>query len=141
MIGEPLQFNPPPLKRARVRRLPNTIEVLSSVQSAVRLRLKPNASPLDFLRAVYQCKRLPMELRIEAATAALPFIHPRLIAVVNGSAGPQQIMISGGLPRLPGCSTVMPFEPPPMLRQDAPEQPVTPAEPIGTPEVSGETVG
>jgi hypothetical protein len=102
------------LKRARARKIPSGVEIISPEHSAVRLRLPTNATPLDFLKAVYQCKRLPMELRIEAAQSALPFVHPRLIAVVPGNVGPQRLEIVGGLPRLRGCSTVMPIEPPPM---------------------------
>jgi hypothetical protein len=121
---EPL-FAPPPLKRARTRKIPSGVEIIPA-DSAVRLRLKLDASPLDFLKAVYQCKRLPIELRIEAAREALPFVHPRLVAVMTSNASPQQIVIRGGLPALPGSNILMP------ANSSTPQPAITPVE---TPEL------
>jgi hypothetical protein len=55
-----------------------------------------------------------MELRLEAAGLALPYTVPRLIAMVQNNANPNEtrLVITGGLPRLPGVNTIMPGDPP-----------------------------
>jgi hypothetical protein len=68
-----------------------------------------------------------------AAIACLPYEKPRLIAVMPSSAGlTQRIEIVGGLPRLPGSSTIFPGDPPaPRQSVSAPKQ-VAREEEVGT---------
>jgi hypothetical protein len=40
----------------------------------------PDASPADFLRAVYTDASVPLPLRIRAAVECAPFVHPKLAA-------------------------------------------------------------
>lgn len=49
--------------------------------------LVENASPLDFLGAVYRDPGQPMHRRMRAAVEALPFVHPKLAitATLDGS--------------------------------------------------------
>jgi hypothetical protein len=42
-----------------------------------------DASPLDFLSAVYRDSRQPMPRRMKAAEAALPFFHPKLAVIAT----------------------------------------------------------
>jgi hypothetical protein len=51
------------------------------------LALPPNASSLDFLRAVYRDPRLQLSVRMRAAVAALGFEHPRLTVTANLNTG------------------------------------------------------
>jgi hypothetical protein len=101
-----IELNPPPLRSARVKRIPSGVQV-DTPDKAVRLRLPRNATSLDFLRAVYRHPRMPLETRIECANLALPFEHPKLLAVVANHAGQNdvKVIIQGGLPRLPGSTT------------------------------------
>jgi hypothetical protein len=80
----------------------------------VRLRLPKNCDAKQFLEAVFRHPRMPMELRLEAAGLALPYTVPRLIAMVQNNANPNEtrLVITGGLPRLPGVNTIMPGDPP-----------------------------
>jgi hypothetical protein len=38
-------------------------------------------TPLEFLEEVYSCNDLPLSTRMKAATAAAPFMHPKLQAI------------------------------------------------------------
>ena len=38
-------------------------------------------SPLEFLASVYRNDALPLDLRIDAASKAVPYMHPRLAAI------------------------------------------------------------
>jgi hypothetical protein len=125
-------YEPPSLKRAGSRVIPSGVEILPPEHKAVRLRLPKNATSLDFLRAVYKHPRMPMAVRLEAAGMALPFEHPRLVMITpanSAGSNEQRIIISGGLPRLPGTATLFPhsapepFSPP----EREPEKP----EPVG----------
>jgi hypothetical protein len=44
-----------------------------------------NAEPLDFLYAVFRNPALPLSVRMKAAADALPFVHPKLAAVISTS--------------------------------------------------------
>jgi hypothetical protein len=41
-------------------------------------------SPLEFLTSVYRNEALPIDLRIDVAGKAAPYVHPRLTAVTVG---------------------------------------------------------
>jgi hypothetical protein len=106
-----IELNPPSLRTARVKQIPSGVHP----QRNIRLRLPPNCTALQFLQKVYSHPRIPMETRIEAATQALPYQSPKLIAVVTNNAsnsGEQVLRIVGGLPRLPGTDTTFPGDPP-----------------------------
>jgi hypothetical protein len=47
----------------------------------------PNASPLDFLSAVYRDPSQPMQRRMRAAIEALPFVHPKLAVTATIGGG------------------------------------------------------
>jgi hypothetical protein len=121
----------PQLTRAKTRTIPSGIEVSTPTRN-YRLRLPKNCDGLDFLMAVVRNPKIDLDVRIECAVAALPYQKPRLIAMVSGNvnSNEQRLIISGGLPRLPGTSTIFlhgspePYSPPPPL------EPVKPVEPI-----------
>src|SRR4051794_12248205 len=43
-------------------------------------------TPLEFLTSVYRNESLPIDLRLEAASKAAPYVPPRLAAVTVGSS-------------------------------------------------------
>ena len=43
----------------------------------------PDASPTEFLRAVYTDASVPLPLRIRAAVECAPFVHPKLAATYS----------------------------------------------------------
>jgi hypothetical protein len=47
-----IELNPPPLKTARLKRIPSGYQI--DGERAVRLRLPKNANALDLLRAIYR---------------------------------------------------------------------------------------
>lgn len=47
----------------------------------------PDASPLDFLCAVFRDHGQPMARRMRAAEAALPFVHPKLAVTATLDGG------------------------------------------------------
>jgi hypothetical protein len=104
----------------------------------IDLRLKPDASPLDFLTAMYRHPGVPLGMRLTAAQNAAQYVHPRLVAIAAVSPGGERFEIKGGLPALPGAPTIMPgregpiidakatvIEPTPMKK---PIKPKTPAD-------------
>jgi hypothetical protein len=109
-----IELNPPPLRSARVKRIPSGVQI-DAPERAVRLRLPKNATSLDLLRAIYRHPRMPIPIRMEAAQMALPYEHPRLVMIAPSNVDPRQlnIAITGGLPRLPGTNTVFPHGAPP----------------------------
>jgi hypothetical protein len=44
-------------------------------------------TPLEFLEEVYSCNELPLNTRMRAATAAAPFVHPKLQAIAHFDGG------------------------------------------------------
>ena len=63
MNGMPSFANPANLER---RVDPEAIEV------------GPDATPLDFLQAIYRSATQPMQRRLKAATEAAQYVHPKL---------------------------------------------------------------
>lgn len=43
----------------------------------------PDATPADFLRAVYTDASVPLPLRIRAAVECAPYVHPKLSAIFD----------------------------------------------------------
>jgi hypothetical protein len=128
-----IELNPPSLRTARVKQIPSGVQI-DTPQRNIRLRLPPNCTALQFLQKVYSHPRIPMETRIEAATQALPYQSPKLIAVVTNASnsGETVLRIVGGLPKLPGTSTTFPGEDPPASAQPAPKLKVVREEEVGT---------
>jgi hypothetical protein len=59
-------------------------EVLDRLEPAPdEIDVSPDASPLDFLSAVYRDSRQPMPRRMKAAETALPFFHPKLAVIAT----------------------------------------------------------
>jgi hypothetical protein len=44
-------------------------------------------TPLEFLEEVYSCNDLPLPVRMRAATAAAPYVHPKLQAIAHYDGG------------------------------------------------------
>jgi hypothetical protein len=114
----------PQLTRAKTRQIPSGYEI-STPKRNFRLRLPKDCDGLQFLQAVYKHPKIDLDVRIECAIAALPYQKPRLIAVVQNNTGSSEtrLVITGGLPRLPGTSTIFPGDPPapsPPARQTKP---------------------
>ena len=51
------------------------------------IALAPDATPLEFLNAVYRDPMQPISLRMRAAIAAAPFVHPKLTVNANINSG------------------------------------------------------
>jgi hypothetical protein len=47
------------------------------------LAIPPNASPVDFLRAVYCSPTEPMHRRLRAAIECAPYVHPKLAVTAS----------------------------------------------------------
>jgi hypothetical protein len=68
----------------------------------------PDISPQEFLVAIMRDTRLPIPIRMEAATKVSVYIHPRLAQVSQDITAGMTIRIEGGLPALPGTNIIMP---------------------------------
>jgi hypothetical protein len=104
----------PNLTRAKTKAIPSGYEISTPAKN-YRLRLPKNCDGLDFLMAVVRNPKIDLDVRIECAVAALPYQKPRLVAFVQqGNVNPNEmrLVIQGGLPKLPGTSTVFPGDPP-----------------------------
>jgi hypothetical protein len=88
------------------------MEILAPKLLKIRLDISNSkgSSPLHFLRlrCCWESNAVPIELRVSAAQSALPFVLPRLTMIMPANLPPQEIRILGGLPGLPGASTIMP---------------------------------
>jgi hypothetical protein len=64
------------------------MELYEALEAAETLALAPGASSLEFLQAIYRSANQPMNRRLKAAIAALPFECPKLAvtAVIEGGA-------------------------------------------------------
>ena len=51
-----------------------------------QIQLSTNATSLDFLQAIYRDPTQPIQRRMRAAQAAIPFEHPRLAVVATTSS-------------------------------------------------------
>jgi hypothetical protein len=61
-------------------------QILDRIEGAEEIAVPANASPLDFLCAVYRDANQPMSRRLRAAIEAAPYAHPKL--AVTASIGP-----------------------------------------------------
>jgi len=92
----------------------------------IDIRLAPDASPLDFLTAVYRHSSVPLGMRLDAAKNAAMYLHPRLVAIAAVSPQGERFEIKGGLPALPGSPTIMPGHEGPIIDVKANPEPPTP---------------
>jgi hypothetical protein len=74
----------------------------------IKIKLRPDASPLDFLTAIYRHEGVPLGMRLDAAKNAAMYLHPKLVAIAAVATGGERFEIVGGLPALPGSTTIMP---------------------------------
>lgn len=68
----------------------------------------PDLSPKEMLLAIMRDQRLPLPIRMEAATKVAVYEHPRLAQTNQDISGGLRIVIEGGLPALPGTNIIMP---------------------------------
>jgi hypothetical protein len=90
----------------------------------IEIRLNPDATPLDFLTAVYRHSSVPLGMRLQAAMNAAQYIHPKLVAIAAVSPGGERFEIKGGLPALPGAPTIMPGKEGPIIDAKANVEPM-----------------
>ena len=60
-------------------------QALDRIEAEAEMEVAVDATPLDFFQAVYRDSRQPMQRRMRAAEAALPFVHPKLAVTVDAS--------------------------------------------------------
>lgn len=68
----------------------------------------PNLDSIGFLRAIVRCRKLPVPMRVDAASKLSVFEHPRLAQQTQDVNANVTINIKGGLPDLPGTNIIMP---------------------------------
>src|SRR5262245_37495694 len=62
-------------------------KIAEQAEDAERLEVSADASPLDFLYAVYRDSRQPMTRRLKAACEAAQYVHPTYKATAMVIAG------------------------------------------------------
>jgi hypothetical protein len=72
------------------------------------MAIPEDATPLEFLTALYRSPRAPMIMRLDAAKNAAQYVHAKLMAVKIVDHAKPVYEIVGGLPELPGTHTIMP---------------------------------
>src|SRR6516225_826428 len=73
-----------------------TLNQLSWADEGEGLEVGPEASPVDFLCAIYRDSKQPMHRRLKAAIEAAPYCHPQLkaTAVILGSDFAQRLELA-----------------------------------------------
>jgi hypothetical protein len=65
----------------------NTLKLIEAQRRGVDeldgVSVPPDATPLEFLKAVYQSATQPMSRRMRAAIEAAPYFHPKLSATAT----------------------------------------------------------
>lgn len=69
---------------------------------------RDDISPKEFLISIMRDKKLPITVRMEAASKVAVYEHPRLAQVNQETNAGVTIRIEGGLPPLPGTNVIMP---------------------------------
>jgi hypothetical protein len=70
-----------------------------------RLDLPANADPLDFLEAAFRSDDFPMKMRLEAAAAAAPCVHPVPAPIADLGIKPHERVIVIPPKELPALPT------------------------------------
>jgi hypothetical protein len=81
----------PQLTRAKTRQIPSGYEISTSSQRNFRLRLPEDCDGLQFLQAICKHPKIDLDVRIEAAVAALPYQKARLVAFVQQGLAPTSV--------------------------------------------------
>lgn len=98
-----------------------TVKEVAKTQRAISSRRRPKASykrelqiskegltPLDYLLRVMRNPRNEVDVRVDAAKAAAPYVHPKLAQINTNGTNIVTIIVEGGLPAMPGSPTIMP---------------------------------
>jgi hypothetical protein len=98
------------LARLHKRLDDGSMEILEPARKALRLKLdaeRGQSTPLQFLTAVWESNQVDITVRVAAALGAARFVHP-VVHLVMPPDPPPTLRIVGGLPAMPGSSTIMP---------------------------------
>lgn len=52
-------------------------------------------TPLDFMLKVMRDRRKPVDMRLDAAAKAAPFVHPKLASIIHKGDSKQPIVVAG----------------------------------------------
>jgi hypothetical protein len=71
-----------------MKQLPPFAAIEPSLRSEpVEIEVASDATPLEFLAAVYRNRAVPLSVRMRAAIEAAPYVHPKLSVQANIVAG------------------------------------------------------
>jgi hypothetical protein len=66
------------------------------------LKLAPDATPLDGLRAIYTNGKIPLSTRLRAMTEAAPYVHPKLAVTASIEGKDFAVLLENRLKKLNG---------------------------------------
>ena len=62
------------------------VNPLEAVRRQAELVVKPDATPLDFLKSVYTNEAVALHVRVKCAVEAAQYVHPRLAMIATANA-------------------------------------------------------
>jgi hypothetical protein len=88
------------------------MEILAPRTRATKVKLglpQGESTPVSFMQSIWEHDGLDIELRFRAAQAAMGYVHAKLHLLLPPNPPERlSVVISGGLPPMPGSSTLMP---------------------------------